>query len=433
MSFHFRCPNCNTKLEAEDDWQGMETQCPSCQQNLQIPSATSQNSFSPEINSSSEPQTLHSHFRSTRKKIAFWSPCILLLAVAITGSGYYIWHAQEPQKLIKLQRHAEEKQKSPSMASTQSKPSPEEKNRIPFLLDPFRYFPLKWGNTIQDCQKEIDRFVMSDGHSDLFEGYYNGGKFYFKFNTYGDLIGVFCPTNLIKLMQIVQLADQRFGKTGKFEERMQLQWHHKKSLSIFVAQTSQYIDGLNYTVEAWADNLYPHILQNRLDTCIAEAQNERTYEKAIKILELGIATNDKAPNLSNAKDYLNSLKSKLAAELAAKERQRIQQEQYARQQKAKQQNRQKLVSCSWGCNGTGRLPDGMRCPDHSRQLRGVIAEGVNQDTTPYCLNCGGSGQITQVIMPSEGALINSAFGGQQATAKQIRRTCPTCNGSGKRY
>lgn len=39
MSFHFRCPNCNTKLEAEDDWQGMENQCPSCQQNLQIPSA----------------------------------------------------------------------------------------------------------------------------------------------------------------------------------------------------------------------------------------------------------------------------------------------------------------------------------------------------------------------------------------------------------
>lgn len=28
MSFHFRCPACNAKLEAEDDWAGLETACP---------------------------------------------------------------------------------------------------------------------------------------------------------------------------------------------------------------------------------------------------------------------------------------------------------------------------------------------------------------------------------------------------------------------
>lgn len=36
MSFHFRCPHCNAKLEAEDDWNGMETQCPQCSQNIKI-------------------------------------------------------------------------------------------------------------------------------------------------------------------------------------------------------------------------------------------------------------------------------------------------------------------------------------------------------------------------------------------------------------
>lgn len=34
--FHFRCPHCNAKLEAEDDWSGMETQCPQCSQNITI-------------------------------------------------------------------------------------------------------------------------------------------------------------------------------------------------------------------------------------------------------------------------------------------------------------------------------------------------------------------------------------------------------------
>ena len=35
-TFHFRCPHCNVKLEAEDDWNGMETQCPQCSQNIKI-------------------------------------------------------------------------------------------------------------------------------------------------------------------------------------------------------------------------------------------------------------------------------------------------------------------------------------------------------------------------------------------------------------
>ena len=34
--FHFRCPHCNAKLEAEDDWAGMEAACPKCSQTITI-------------------------------------------------------------------------------------------------------------------------------------------------------------------------------------------------------------------------------------------------------------------------------------------------------------------------------------------------------------------------------------------------------------
>ena len=31
MSFQFQCPHCSAKLEAEDDWIGLETTCPKLQ------------------------------------------------------------------------------------------------------------------------------------------------------------------------------------------------------------------------------------------------------------------------------------------------------------------------------------------------------------------------------------------------------------------
>ena len=119
------------------------------------------------------------------------------------------------------------------------------------------------------------------------------------------------------------------------------------------------------------------------------------------------------------------LKSQYDSERRAAEEESIRQHLQAQQENAR--------NCSWGCRGTGRLSNGMRCPEHGGQLRGIIAEGINQDTTPYCLNCGGSGRITQVIMPSEGNLISSAYNKRGITAKQVQRICPTCNGSGKRY
>lgn len=37
MSFKFRCPKCQTELEAQDEWKGMETNCPSCNATVKIP------------------------------------------------------------------------------------------------------------------------------------------------------------------------------------------------------------------------------------------------------------------------------------------------------------------------------------------------------------------------------------------------------------
>lgn len=36
MSFNFECPHCNVNLEAEDEWDGLETTCPGCARNITI-------------------------------------------------------------------------------------------------------------------------------------------------------------------------------------------------------------------------------------------------------------------------------------------------------------------------------------------------------------------------------------------------------------
>ena len=36
-NFTFNCPQCNQPLEAQDEWRGQQTQCPSCGNNIEIP------------------------------------------------------------------------------------------------------------------------------------------------------------------------------------------------------------------------------------------------------------------------------------------------------------------------------------------------------------------------------------------------------------
>ena len=37
MLFTFNCPHCNVKIEAKDEWRGVEAECPSCGNKLIIP------------------------------------------------------------------------------------------------------------------------------------------------------------------------------------------------------------------------------------------------------------------------------------------------------------------------------------------------------------------------------------------------------------
>lgn len=36
-NFTFNCPECDQPLEAQDEWRGQQTQCPSCGTNIEIP------------------------------------------------------------------------------------------------------------------------------------------------------------------------------------------------------------------------------------------------------------------------------------------------------------------------------------------------------------------------------------------------------------
>lgn len=70
MAFKFRCPFCNTKLEAEDEWEGSETTCPKCSHEIGI---EREPEFEPEppappVNSSKQTQVIPESTSSVEKK-----------------------------------------------------------------------------------------------------------------------------------------------------------------------------------------------------------------------------------------------------------------------------------------------------------------------------------------------------------------------------
>ena len=70
MAFKFRCPFCNTKLEAEDEWEGSETTCPQCTHEIGI---EREPEFEPEppappVNSSKQTQVIPESTSSVEKK-----------------------------------------------------------------------------------------------------------------------------------------------------------------------------------------------------------------------------------------------------------------------------------------------------------------------------------------------------------------------------
>ncbi|WP_158704104.1 toxin-antitoxin system YwqK family antitoxin [Victivallis lenta] len=86
MSFHFRCPACNAKLEAEDEWDGLETTCPSCSVQITISKQTEPIPLSSTI-ASSLPLSKKNLLRNKR---ILWT-AIPVLLVIITGIGFICW------------------------------------------------------------------------------------------------------------------------------------------------------------------------------------------------------------------------------------------------------------------------------------------------------------------------------------------------------
>ena len=159
MAFKFRCPACNAKLKAEDDWAGLETVCPKCEQQIVILQAAdsdqiiSQNQniskstvISQQNISTATPTPNNSVplslFNFLRKKWYFWSSCILILTIVIVGSCYYVWSIQ-PQKAKAT--HTDEIIKT----------------TIPIIPDFNKDFPFTWGASPEDCRKFFKEFKFS--------------------------------------------------------------------------------------------------------------------------------------------------------------------------------------------------------------------------------------------------------------------------------
>ena len=76
MAFNIQCPHCNTQLEIQEQWIGMECECPQCRQKFVVPPPAE----TPPSYRRSTPPPSRSHMSS--KKALF----VLLLLVVVGGA-----------------------------------------------------------------------------------------------------------------------------------------------------------------------------------------------------------------------------------------------------------------------------------------------------------------------------------------------------------
>ncbi|MST95660.1 hypothetical protein FYJ85_01180 [Victivallaceae bacterium BBE-744-WT-12] len=108
MSFYFKCVSCNAKLEAEDDWEGMDTQCPKCNAEIIVTRENSGNKITKEISSAKKltdcsikeltgifvNATVKLGKKLVRFSIENWNKILYTLEVIlITGSIVFIGYA----------------------------------------------------------------------------------------------------------------------------------------------------------------------------------------------------------------------------------------------------------------------------------------------------------------------------------------------------
>lgn len=131
MSFHFRCPFCNAKLEAEDEWEGSETTCPKCTHEIGI---EREPEFEPEppappVNNSKQTKGIPKSTSSVEKKSK--------VALEPVSSG--------TKSKITLEPVPSSHSSEPAKGSNFSKENREEKNRL------LHHCPF--------CMKQIDEFA----------------------------------------------------------------------------------------------------------------------------------------------------------------------------------------------------------------------------------------------------------------------------------
>lgn len=127
MPFDFRCPHCQHKLEAENEWGGLDSQCPRCEKNLRIPMPSAIISSKIVNAITADPPPLKKQERhqiaKSRKMLYLWIGSLAVAIVVLVGS----FHLLRQHRIAEVKRVAEEKRLAEEKRVAEAKRVAEEK------------------------------------------------------------------------------------------------------------------------------------------------------------------------------------------------------------------------------------------------------------------------------------------------------------------
>lgn len=88
-NFTFNCPECDQTLEAQDEWRGQQTQCPSCGTNIEIPKIM----LVKPVNIDPQEQ-----IKKLKNAVVFFIICTLVCFLCLVGSVYNMAIGSDFQK-----------------------------------------------------------------------------------------------------------------------------------------------------------------------------------------------------------------------------------------------------------------------------------------------------------------------------------------------
>lgn len=102
--FNTHCPHCNTELVADEDWNGMEVECPSCHKNFVITVYTGKN-IEPFANVAEKGNAVHRNNKKTWCILAITGfACIIITILSICLSSYFSLESTANRKLASLKK-----------------------------------------------------------------------------------------------------------------------------------------------------------------------------------------------------------------------------------------------------------------------------------------------------------------------------------------